>query len=83
MRARSTASRASHSEQPSDRNGDKSIGGYEQGERIQYESQVRNGAALMALAGIAFVAYRIVFLVVNYPAHGGAGLVSELGLYRP
>jgi len=37
----------------------------------------------MALAGIAFVAYRIVFLVVNYPAHGGAGLVSELGLYRP
>ena len=21
--------------------------------------------------------------VVNYPAHGGAGLGSELGLYRP
>ena len=44
----------------------------------QYESQVRNGALLMTLAGIAFVAYGIVFLVLNFTAGGFELGVSTL-----
>jgi hypothetical protein len=52
--------------------------GDEQGEQVQYESQVRNGAALMALAGIAFVGYGIVFLVMNFVGDGFELGVSTL-----
>lgn len=52
--------------------------GDEQGEHVQYESQVRNGAALMALAGIAFVGYGIVFLVMNFVGDGFELGVSTL-----
>ncbi|GGN94993.1 hypothetical protein [Haloarcula pellucida] len=50
----------------------------EQGEQVQYESQVRNGAALMALAGIAFVGYGVVFLVLNFVGSGFELGVSTL-----
>ena len=46
---------------------------------VQFESQVRNGAALMALAGIAFVGYGIVFLVMNFVGSGFELGVSTLG----
>ena len=52
--------------------------GDEQGEQVQYESQVRNGAALMALAGIAFVGYGVVFLVMNFVGSGFELGVSTL-----
>ena len=52
--------------------------GDEQGEQVQYESQVRNGAALMTLAGIAFVGYGIVFLVMNFVGDGFELGVSTL-----
>ncbi|QZP38486.1 hypothetical protein [Halobaculum magnesiiphilum] len=50
----------------------------EQGEQVQFESQVRNGAALMALPGIAFVGYGIVFLVLNFVGSGFELGVSTL-----
>jgi len=50
----------------------------ERGEQIQYESQLRNGALLMALAGIAFVGYGIVFLVLNFVGSGFELGVSTL-----
>lgn len=50
----------------------------EQGEQVQFESQVRNGAALMALAGIAFVGYGVVFLVLNFVGSGFELGVSTL-----
>ena len=52
--------------------------GDEQGEQVQYESQLRNGAALMALAGIAFVGYGVVFLVMNFVGSGFELGVSTL-----
>ena len=52
--------------------------GDERGEQVQYESQVRNGAALMALAGIAFVGYGVVFLVMNFVGSGFELGVSTL-----
>jgi hypothetical protein len=39
-------------------------------ERIRFESQVRIGAALMTLAGMAFVGYGLVFLVLNFLGSG-------------
>ncbi|OYR38482.1 hypothetical protein DJ82_06045 [Halorubrum sp. Ib24] len=50
----------------------------EQGEQVQFESQVRKGAALMALAGIAFVGYGVVFLVLNFVGSGFELGVSTL-----
>ncbi|GAA0220929.1 hypothetical protein [Halobaculum roseum] len=50
----------------------------EQGEQVRFESQLRNGAALMALAGIAFVGYGIVFLVLNFVGSGFELGVSTL-----
>jgi hypothetical protein len=52
--------------------------GDEQGEQVQYELQLRNGAALMALAGIAFVGYGVVFLVMNFVGSGFELGVSTL-----
>lgn len=48
------------------------------GERIQVESRRRNGAILMALAGIAFVGYGVVFLVMNFVGSGFELGVSTL-----
>lgn len=53
--------------------------GDEQAEQTQVESQVRTGALLMALAGIAFVGYGIVFLVLNFVGSGFELGVSTLG----
>ncbi|QIO24719.1 hypothetical protein [Haloarcula sp. JP-L23] len=50
----------------------------EQGEQVQFESHVRNGAVLMALAGIAFVGYGVVFLVLNFVGSGFELGVSTL-----
>jgi uncharacterized protein YacL len=50
----------------------------EQGEQIQFESQLRNGALLMALAGIAFIGYGVVFLVLNFVGSGFELGVSTL-----
>jgi hypothetical protein len=50
----------------------------ERGEQVQYEAQLRNGALLMALAGIAFVGYGIVFLVLNFVGSGFELGVSTL-----
>jgi hypothetical protein len=56
---------------------DRSTAG-EQGERVQTESQLRNGAVLMALAGVAFVGYGVVFLVLNFVGTGFELGVSTL-----
>jgi hypothetical protein len=45
---------------------------------VQVESQVRNGALLMALAGVAFVGYGVVFLVLNFVGTGFELGVSTL-----
>ena len=45
---------------------------------VQVESQVRNGALLMALAGVAFVSYGVVFLVLNFVGTGFELGVSTL-----
>ena len=50
----------------------------ERGEQVQFESHLRNGAALMALAGIAFVGYGVVFLVMNFVGRGFELGVSTL-----
>jgi len=50
----------------------------ERGEQVQFESHLRNGAVLMALAGIAFVGYGIVFLVLNFVGSGFELGVSTL-----
>jgi hypothetical protein len=50
----------------------------ERGEQVQFESHVRNGALLMALAGIGFVGYGIVFLVLNFVGSGFELGVSTL-----
>ncbi|ELY94106.1 hypothetical protein [Natrialba taiwanensis] len=50
----------------------------EQEEQGQIESQLRNGALLMALAGIAFVVYGVVFLVMNFVGDGFELGVSTL-----
>lgn len=47
-------------------------------EPVQIESQARTGAALMALAGIAFVGYGVVFLVLNFVGSGFELGVSTL-----
>ena len=51
----------------------------ERGEQVGIESQVRNGAVLMALAGVAFVGYGVVFLVLNFVGSGFELGVSTLG----
>ena len=42
----------------------------EQQQRIESSTQIRNGAALMALAGIAFVGYGLVFFALNFVGGG-------------
>lgn len=47
--------------------------------QYQFESQLRTGALLMALAGVAFIGYGIVFLVLNFVGSGFELGVSTLG----
>ncbi|WP_227352644.1 hypothetical protein [Haladaptatus salinisoli] len=51
----------------------------EQQQRVDIESQLRNGSLLMALAGVAFVGYGIVFLALNFVGGGFELGVSTLG----
>ncbi|QIO25136.1 hypothetical protein [Haloarcula sp. JP-L23] len=51
------------------------VGGEEQ---TKYESRLRNGSSLMALAGVAFIGYGIVFLVLNFVGSGFELGVSTL-----
>ncbi|ELZ03958.1 hypothetical protein [Natrialba asiatica] len=51
----------------------------EREEQAQIEPQLRNGALLMALAGIAFVVYGVVFLAMNFVGDGFELGVSTLG----
>ncbi|MFC4550105.1 MULTISPECIES: hypothetical protein [Halorussus] len=50
----------------------------EQQQRIEIDSQLRNGSLLMALAGVAFVGYGIVFLALNFVGSGFELGVSTL-----
>jgi len=50
----------------------------ERGEQVQYESRLQNGALLMALAGVAFVGYGVVFLVLDFVGSGFELGVSTL-----
>ena len=50
----------------------------EQQQRIEIDSQIRNGSLLMALAGVAFVGYGIVFLALNFVGSGFELGVSTL-----
>ena len=50
----------------------------EREEQVEFESQLRNGSLLMALAGVAFVGYGIVFLVLNFVGSGFELGVSTL-----
>ena len=52
-------------------------------ERIELGSQLRNGSLLMALAGVAFVGYGIVFLAWNFVGSGFEIGVSTLGGMTP
>ena len=51
----------------------------ERREQVEIESQLRNGSLLMALAGVAFVGYGLVFLVLNFAGSGFELGVSTLG----
>lgn len=50
----------------------------EREERIELEAKLRNGSLLMALAGVAFIGYGIVFLVLNFVGDGFELGVSTL-----
>jgi cytochrome c oxidase subunit IV len=51
----------------------------EREEQVELGLQLRNGSTLMALAGIAFIGYGIVFLVLNFVGSGFELGVSTLG----
>jgi cytochrome c oxidase subunit IV len=50
-----------------------------QEEQVEFGSMLWNGALLMALAGVAFIGYGIVFLVMNFVGSGFELGVSHLG----
>ncbi|MFC7231604.1 hypothetical protein ACFQMM_09605 [Saliphagus sp. GCM10025308] len=50
----------------------------EQQEQVEIEATLRNGSLLMALAGVAFIGYGIVFLVMNFVGTGFELGVSTL-----
>ena len=51
----------------------------EQVEQVEFGSKLRNGSLLMALAGVAFIGYGVVFLVLNFVGSGFEIGVSTLG----
>lgn len=50
----------------------------EQEEQIELGSQLRNGSLLMALAGVGFIGYGVVFLILNFVGSGFEIGVSSL-----
>lgn len=50
----------------------------DQEEQVEIGSQLRNGSLLMALAGVAFIGYGLVFLVMNFVGSGFELGVSTL-----
>lgn len=50
----------------------------DQEEQVELESQLRNGSLLMALAGVGFIGYGLVFLVLNFVGAGFEIGVSAL-----
>lgn len=55
----------------------------EVGEGTVHESTLRRGSVLMAVAGIAFIGYGVVFLVLNFVGNGFEIGVSQLGGVTP
>ncbi|MDL5362231.1 hypothetical protein [Halalkalicoccus sp. NIPERK01] len=55
----------------------------EQVEQLELDTKLRNGSLLMALAGVAFVGYGIVFLVLNFVGGGFELGVSHLDGLTP
>lgn len=55
----------------------------EQDEQVSLDSNIRTGSILMALAGIGFVGYGLVFLVLNFVGSGFEIGVSTLGGLTP
>ncbi|WP_132058803.1 hypothetical protein [Halorussus amylolyticus] len=51
----------------------------ERNEQIESETKLRNGSALMALAGVGFIGYGVVFLAMNFVGSGFEIGVSTLG----
>ena len=51
----------------------------QQTEQVEFGSTLWNGSLLMALAGVAFIGYGIVFLVLNFVGSGFELGVSNLG----
>ncbi|QLG61834.1 hypothetical protein [Halorarum salinum] len=51
----------------------------EREEQVELGSKLRNGSLLMALAGVGFIGYGIVFLVMNFVGSGFEIGVSTLG----
>lgn len=52
-------------------------------EQVEFGSTLWNGSLLMALAGVAFIGYGIVFLVLNFVGSGFEIGVSHLGGITP
>ena len=50
----------------------------EQVEQIELNAKLRNGSLLMALAGVAFIGYGVVFLIMNFVGSGFELGVSTL-----
>jgi cytochrome c oxidase subunit IV len=55
----------------------------EQGEQLQLNSNIRTGSLLMSLAGVGFIGYGIVFLILNFVGGGFEIGVSTLGGVTP
>ncbi|ATW87200.1 hypothetical protein halTADL_0385 [Halohasta litchfieldiae] len=55
----------------------------QQEQAVEFGSTLWNGALLMALAGVAFIGYGIVFLVLNFVGGGFELGVSHLGGMTP
>ncbi|MFC4439142.1 MULTISPECIES: hypothetical protein [Natrialbaceae] len=52
-------------------------------EQVELNAKLRNGSLLMALAGVGFIGYGIVFLVLNFVGGGFELGVSHLGGMTP
>ncbi len=52
-------------------------------EQDEHEARLRNGSLLMTIAGLAFVGYGIVFLILNFVGSGFELGVSTLGDAAP
>lgn len=55
----------------------------EMGDGVEFEANLRRGSVLMAIAGVAFIGYGVVFLVLNFVGNGFEIGVSQLGGMTP